>query len=150
MQAYNKAAMESTFSAMGKPRRKKVPSPFRKVLARNVILRSAVQFRDSPNVPMAIREKTHEAERERLSKSYIQLIIAGGASPTLEQLEKLARALDLQPYQLLLPNLDENNPQVAKGAIQGEEQVYQIARRAAQDALAESLATTPPKPRKRP
>jgi hypothetical protein len=126
---------------MGKTRRKKVPSPLRKVIAGNVIARAAIQFRESPNVAVSIREGSHPAESERMAVSHIRRIMKGGTSVTLEQLDGLARALDLQPYQLLLPNMDPTNPQVARGAVPGEDQVYGIARRAAQEAVQAVLAT---------
>jgi hypothetical protein len=127
---------------MGKTRRKKVPSALRRVIAGNVIARAAIQFRESKNVALSIREASHPSERERMAVSHIRRIMRGGTSITLEQLDGLARALEIQPYQLLLPNMDPSNPQVARGAVPGEDQVYGIARKAAQEAVQEVLATT--------
>jgi hypothetical protein len=126
---------------MPKTRRKKVPSPLRTVIARNVELRAEVQFPDAKNRVTAIRDKSHPAEREKLTRSNIQDILKARTSASLEQLDKLARALDLLPYQLLLANMDPQNPQVAKGAVPGEDQVYGI-KQAVTDAVKDALATT--------
>ena len=127
--------------AKAKTRRKKVASPLRQTIANNVAARAAVQFRDKPNVPMAIREASHPSEAERIAKSTVQRIMAAQTSATLEQIEGLARALQLAPYQLLMPNLDPTNPQVARGAVVGEEQVYAIAERAVKDAVETAFKT---------
>ena len=149
MQAHLKASPVGSVYRMGKTRRKKVPSILRKYIARNVELRADIQFPGTPNRVNAIREKSHASEREKLSRSHIQNILAGKTSASLEQLEKLGRALDLMPYQLLLANLDAENPQVAKGAAEGEDQVYAI-REAVKQGVSEALATTtPPKGQKR-
>lgn len=139
-------------SGMAQTRRKKVPSPLRKVIAGNVLARAAVQFKTSPNVALSIRTASHPTASERISVSHVRTIMKGRTSVTLEQLDALARALELQPYQLLFPRLDPENPQVAKGAAPGEDQVYgiqQIVKDATREALAEALATTSPGRRKR-
>lgn len=123
----------------GAPRRKKTPSRLRAVIARNVKARAAIQFKGSPNVPVAIVNASGR-DGDRLTKSHVQRIMAGDTSATLEQLEGLARALDLAPYQLLLEDLDAGNPQVSKGATIGEEQVYEISRKAAQEAVEAALS----------
>lgn len=124
-----------------KTRRKKIPSGLRVVIAVNVKRRAERQFKDHPNLPMAIRAGTAEAESERISKSHIQKVLAGRTSVTLEQLDGLAKALDLAPYQLLIPGLDAANPQVVKGATVDEQELY---RRIAKEAVKEALQQTSP------
>lgn len=140
----------------GRTRRGKVASELRRALARNVNLRADFLYGERPNIPEAIRERSHRKPEERLAKSLVQGIMAATVGTSVDQLEKLAAGLDLLPYQLLLPNLDERNPQVVRGALPGEEKAYGPAlkaavKEAAKEAVQEALATTtPPRPRKRP
>lgn len=103
---------------MRKPKTPKVPGQLRKVIAANVDLMAQVEFRASPNKPMAL------ALAAGVSKSTVQRIMAGDVGADLETLEKVAVALGLIPYQLFIPNLDVKNPQVAKGAMPGERKAY--------------------------
>lgn len=131
----------------GKTRRRKTPSLLRGVIANNLTARARRVFPASTNIPMDIRRASSDTERDRLTKSTIQRIMAGETSATLEQIEGLAKALDVSPYQLLIPDLDARNPQVAKGATAAEESLYRkIAHEAVEEALARSrpgLSRTP-------
>lgn len=127
----------------GKTRRKKIPSQFlRDTVARNVKARAAIQFPECENVPLEIVKNSDGAATNRLNKSTVQRIMAGETSATLEQMEGLAYALDLSPYQLLMPNMDAKNPQVARGAAEGEEKAYSMddLRKAAREAAQEAIA----------
>lgn len=103
---------------------------------------------------MDIRRSSADAEADRVTKSTVQRIMAGEASATLEQLDRLAKALDLLPYQLLIPDLDPNNPQVVAGATMEEQELYRkIARQAALEALQHaqtSPGTVSRRPRRKP
>lgn len=115
------------------------------VIAANVSARAKKVFKGAKNLPMAIRTATNDAESERMAKSNIQKIIAGKTSVTLEQLDALARALDLAPYQLLIQDLDAQNPQIAKGATFDERELYKrIANEAAKVAVKEALQQSNP------
>lgn len=128
-----------------KTRRKKVPSDLRMVIAANVNALAKKVFKEATNLPMAIRQATADAETERMAKSNVQKVLAGKTSVTLEQLDSLARALEVAPYQLLIPALDPDNPQVAKGATLDERELYKvIAQRAAREAVKEALQQTSP------
>ena len=127
--------------AKPKTRRKKVPSSLRSVIAANVAARAKMVFKGAKNLPMAIRNATADAESERVAKSHIQKIIAAKTSVTLEQLDALAKALDLSAYQLLIQDLDPENPQIAKGATLDERELY---RRIAKEAVKEALQQTIP------
>lgn len=128
---------------MGKPktRRKKVPSSLRRVIAANVFNRASRIFKEAKNLPMAIRNASADAESERIAKSHIQKIIAGKTSVTLEQLDGLAKALELSAYQLLIQDLDPDNPQIVKGATADEQELY---RRIAKEAVKEALQMSNP------
>lgn len=124
----------------GKTRRRKTPSRLRTVIAVNVATRAVVQFRDHPNIPMAIVEASGKA----FSKSTVQRIMEAKVGTSLEQLDSLAKALDLMPYHLLLEDLDVKNPQVARGATFDEKEVYKISKAVAQEAVAAALSRTSP------
>lgn len=113
-----------------------MPSQLRKIIAKNVVERAAVQFNGHPNTPMAIKEA---AGGNAFSKSTVQRIIAGSVGTSLEQLEALGRALDVAPYQLLMENFNARSPQVAKGAMVDEEAIYAI-----RQAVREELEKQPP------
>jgi transcriptional regulator with XRE-family HTH domain len=98
----------------GKTRRRKVADTLlRATIAHNVKNRAAVVFPDSKNVVVSIREASGSRIYPKLTRSTIQRIMEEMTSATLEQLAGLARALDLSPYQLLIPELDPERPQVA-------------------------------------
>lgn len=127
-----------------KTRRKKVPSPLRKVIAANVEKRAKKLFPGSKNLPMAIRNASAEAISERMTKSHVQHILEGVSGISLEQLDMLAKALDLLPYQLLIQDLDPENPQIAKGATVDERELYKRIAKETKDAVKEALTETNP------
>lgn len=108
----------------GKTRRQKVASELRRTIAKNVVLRADYLYGEKTNIPQEIVDASHSTKSERLAKSLVQNIMEAKTGTSVDNLEKLASALHLLPYQLLLPNLDERNPQVAKGALPGEERAY--------------------------
>lgn len=125
--------------AKGKTRRKKTPSSLRNVIKQNVDALAKEVFPKAENVPVAIAEASKGARVNALIKSTVQRIMAGTTSATLEQLEGLAHALNVSTYQLLIPELDAKNPQVAKGATLEEQGLY---RRLVKEAVEEALSQT--------
>lgn len=93
---------------------------------------------------MTIRKASAEADSERMTKSHIQNILDAKSGISLEQLDMLAKALDLMPYQLLIQDLDPNNPQVAKGASVDEREFYKRVARETREAVKEALTETNP------
>lgn len=143
--------------AKGKTRRKKIASSLRAIIAANVKARAKEVFPDSRNLPVDIANASKSAKVNPLVKSTVQRIMAGDephaketekTSATLEQIEALAEALGLTPYQLLIPSLDPENPQVAKGATTDERELYKrIAREAVEEALSRSTPGISPAPK---
>ena len=131
----------SRIMGAGRTRRRKTPSLLRSVIAKNVTTRARRIFPVSKNLPMDIRKASGDHDLERLTKSTIQRIISAETSATLEQIALLAQALELSPYQLLIPDLDSANPQLAKGATADEQSLYM---RIAQQAVKETLAAREP------
>ena len=96
---------------------------------------------------MDIRRASADGADDQIAKSTVQRIMEKEASATLEQLEKIARALELSPYQLLIPDLHPTNPQVVAGATLEEQALY---RKIAKEAVREALAETQPPISRRP
>ena len=96
---------------------------------------------------MDIVRASADAVADQIAKSTVQRIMDQEASASLEQLEKIARALELSPYQLLIPDLHPTNPQVAAGATLEEQDLY---RKIAKEAVREALAETKPPVSRRP
>lgn len=121
--------------AKGKTRKRKIASKLRVVIASNVRNLARKLFKDHPNLPVAIKEASGNA----FSKSTAQRIMEGKVGTSLEQLDALGKALEVAPYQLLITDLDPDNPQVAKGATADEQVLYKrIAREAAEEVLSRS------------
>lgn len=101
----------------------------RAVVGDNVRRRMEWVFRDSSNKPKALARKTGNPKEGGLSLSTVQRILAGANGGTLDNLEAVANALDLSLYQLMIPALDAENPQVVPGALKDEERMYKRWRR---------------------
>lgn len=108
-------------SMKGKKKQQKPDSIYRAVLARNVKALMEFHFAESSNKPLAVARATGTGG---LSKSTVQRILAGTIGVNLETLDLIATALNVLPYQLLLPRLDARNPQVVKGATEEERKLY--------------------------
>lgn len=102
----------------GKTKRPKTPGFMRQVLAANVRLLMLQRYRDSQNKPKAL------AKDAGVSLSTVQRILAGANGTNLDNIEVVALALQVSSYQLLIPALHPDNPQVVHGATQDEQRLY--------------------------
>jgi len=119
LQPANGCSVKALFNAMkGKRKTPKIAGFMRVVLADN--MRSLMQrrFKDSANLPMSL------AKEAGVSLSTVQRILNQDVGASLDNIEAIAHALDLAVYQLLLPALNIDNPQVVQGAIKTEEVMY--------------------------
>lgn len=114
----------------GKKKTPKVPGFMRHVVAENVRARMEVVLRGNPNKPKALSLRTGRPGEGGQSLSTIQRILAGTHGAGLDVLEAVADALDLSLYQLLIPQLNAENPQVVQGAMKNEELAYKRWRKA--------------------
>lgn len=135
-------AKDSTSRKKRPPKTPKVPSFMRIVIAENIRERMEHVFRESSNRPLALALKTGKPKEGGLSLSTIQRILAGETGGTLDNLEAIASALDLSLYQLMIPNLNSENPQVVAGAMKDEERMYKRWRRAREAPSAFRLSET--------
>lgn len=107
----------------------KVPGFMRHVVAVNVRRRMDHVFSDSPNKPLALARKTGDPGKGGLSLSTVQRILGEQSGASLDNLEAVATALDLSLYQLMIPALDIENPQIVVGAMKDEERMYRTWRK---------------------
>lgn len=114
----------------GKKKTPKVPAAFiRHVLAKNVENLLKKHFPGSRNMPMTL---SLEAKRRgaTMSLSSAQRILGEGVGSSLDNLQVVADIFDISLYQLFIPNLQVENPQVVQGANKEEERLYRQWRRA--------------------
>lgn len=98
-------AQIETVLPVGK-RKKYVSLRLRKTIGDNVRGLAAVRFRREGNIPQ------HLASLMGTSRSTVERIMAGdGIGTTIDTLDRVAAALRVQPYQLLIDKLDLQNPE---------------------------------------
>jgi transcriptional regulator with XRE-family HTH domain len=102
----------------GRKKTPKVAGFMRQVLALNVKQLMDVHLRESGNKPMAL------AKAAGVSLSTVQRIVRSETGASLDNIEAIAAAFQLSAYQLLVPNLHPENPQVMHGATKDEERLY--------------------------
>lgn len=95
----------------------------RSVLAQNVEQLMFKHYALASNKPKSL------AGDAKVSLSTVQRVIAAEVGASLDNIEAIAGVFGLSAYQLLIPNLSIDNPQVIKGATKDEERLYSIWRR---------------------
>lgn len=98
--------------------RKKIPGIMRAVLAANIAALMEHKFQGADNKPMKL------AKSAGCSLSTVQRAISMEAGASIDTIEQLALALDVSPYQLIIPSLDIQNPQIVTGASSAEKRMY--------------------------
>lgn len=98
----------------------------RQIVAANLVALLDKHYSHMGNITQ--REKAL-AEKAGVSFSTVQRIVAKSVGATIDNLESIALAFDLSPYQLLIPSLNVSNPQVVKGATKEEQRLYQLWRK---------------------
>ncbi|MGJ7497493.1 helix-turn-helix domain-containing protein [Variovorax sp. RT4R15] len=76
--------------------------------------------------------------RSGIGVATISRIINGETAATLDTLGMLARAFELQPWQLMVPNLDSTNPQILQSISAKEAELYTRLR----ESIAKEVATS--------
>lgn len=106
--------------AKGQPatRRRKVEGFYRSVLARNI---RELMVRRYPDAGDKVRTM---AKAAGVSLSTAQRILKEEVGATIDTIEALAEAFDVSVYQLMLPAMDPDNPQVIREASAEEKRLY--------------------------
>lgn len=107
----------------GKPKRRKFVGFMRQVVAQNVRHLVDRHYAMSTNRPKAL------AKDAGLSLSSVQRVLNAEAGASIDTMEVIANVFELSVYQLVLPNLDVDNPQVVIGASSAEKSMYVAFRR---------------------
>lgn len=107
----------TTISGMA-TRKGKAPGVMRGVVARNVKARMDLVYSEAANKPMSLSKDAG------MALSSVQRVLSADVGVSVDNLERLAMALDTAPYQLLLPDMDPHNPQVVQGASAAERRLY--------------------------
>lgn len=105
-------------------KRRKVAGFMREVVAQNVRALIAHHYKDADNKPKRL------AEDARISLSSAQRVLSAEVGASIDTLEAIANVFEISVYQLVLPNLDVDNPQVVSGASSAERSLYAAFRRA--------------------
>lgn len=110
----------------GQKKTPKVAGFFRVVVASNVTKLLDHHYSHLPTLTQRQRALAKDAG---VGFGTIQRIMQRKVGASLDNIESIANALQVQVYQLMLPNLDAKNPQVVKGATEAEQSVYRLWRR---------------------
>lgn len=102
----------------GKKKTPKVPGFMRHILATNVGKLMETHYRESRNRPKAL------AKDAGVTLSTIQRMLKAEVGASLDNIEAVADAFDISVYQLLIPELDIDNPQLVHGASADEKRLY--------------------------
>lgn len=123
-QTANKARYATGMSKKG-PKRDIPASRFRRTLAANLerLMRQYADLNSSPKLEAKSHVKLATINRIRRCET--------GA--TLDTLDALAGAFDLQPWQLLVPDMQPDNPPVLTAVSDAEKALYERLAKAAQD-----------------
>lgn len=117
------------------PRKRKVEGFYRSVIARNIRELMARKFSDTRDKERAM------AKGAGVSLSTVQRILKEEVGATIDTIEALAEVFDVSVYQLMLPALDPDNPQVIREASAEEKRLYRAWHR-------DRLALPEPEPAK--
>ena len=111
----------------GQKKTPKVPGFMRSILAVNV---ARLLERHYPAMENVTQRQKALAKEAGVSFSTIQRFMDGSTGATIDNIEVVAAAFGLSAYQLLIPNLHAENPQLVKGATKDEERIYSNWRKA--------------------
>lgn len=95
----------------------------RSVVAQNVRHLVDRHYANEDNKPKRL------AKDADISLSSAQRILAADVGASIDTLESIANVFDLSVYQLVLPNLDVENPQIVTGASSAERSMYAAFKR---------------------
>lgn len=91
-----------------------------KILAENLAALMAAH-KDLDSQP-----KVAAATRGAIDQTTVGRVLKGQHSVQISTVEALAKAFDVEPYQLLIPGLNAKNPQVLRAISEKEERFYKL------------------------
>lgn len=81
------------------------------------------------HLPTITQRQREIAKDCKVGFGTIQRICKGEVGASIDNLEAIADAVQVQMYQLMLPSLDVKNPQVVHGATEAEQRLYRLWKR---------------------
>lgn len=106
--------------------------PARTVLAANLkaLMASSADCRSTPALERATAMKGN-----KVGKSTIDRALKGEANLTIDNLEVIAKVFGVDPWQLMVPNMQPKNPPVLRSIGAAEEEVYAKLRKLATEVV---------------
>lgn len=95
----------------------------REVVAQNLDALMQLHYRDEGDKHMAL------SKAAGVSKSTVQRIVKRDVGASIDNLEAIAAVFQLSAYQMLVPSLDVESPEVIPGAAEEEERLYRLWRK---------------------
>lgn len=111
----------TSFAMKGEKKSPKVPGFMRVVVGANVSKLLDHHYNHLPNITQRLRTL---AKDSGIGYGTIQRIIDCKVGASLDNIEAIADALQVSVYQLMLPSLNVDNPQVVQGATEAEKALY--------------------------
>lgn len=105
----------------------KVAGFMRTILAANIAALLEKHYADLKSVTARQKQLAEDAQT---TLATIQRVMKQETGPSLDTIEAIATVFGVSTYQLLIPNLHVDNPQVVNGATKEEERLYAGWRRA--------------------
>jgi len=90
------------------------------------------------------------AAASKVAQTSVGRILRGQQSPTLDMVHKIAAAFGLEPWQLLVPELEPDNPPITKQIDERQQELLKRFRVAAQELARYEVDHGSSKPRKQP
>ena len=105
-------------------RQPKAPSPLTELFRANLekLMKADRTLNSQPKVAAA----------SKVAQTSVGRILRGEQSPTLDMVQALATAFDLEPWQMLVPDLEPGNPPITKQIDDRQRELWQQFRLAAQ------------------
>jgi hypothetical protein len=122
-------------------RKRKVPSPLRLVVATNLTELMHRRYSNTGNKNGAL------AKESKVALAQIQRYMKLEQGITVDYLDPIAAVFGLSGYQLLLPNLNYDDPQQIPGAAKEEERVFREFRKMMVDGELDYVNIPPKKKR---
>jgi transcriptional regulator with XRE-family HTH domain len=101
--------------------RQKPGRPVEKILAENVRA-----LMDANKMTLGTQPKVAKATKGKLDQTTIGRVLAAKHRVQIDTLQALAEAFNLEPYQLLIPDLDAKNPQAMRSLSQTDERIFKV------------------------
>jgi hypothetical protein len=93
------------------------------ILAKNLKALMEANARRGLGTQMAVAEATRH-KGAAIDQTTVSRILRAEVKVQLDTLEAIARAFEVEPYQLLIPGLNPKNPQILRSLSPTEERLY--------------------------